>query len=433
MHNKKPLIVISAIISILVSLFVGGYSFFLCILKNYWFIPIAIYYIFEGIFTLIATVQKDEYKRMRILGIFQVVNVIFMMCYLLVMMLWNDSGTMIFFNSFIVYGGALLIKLILYLVNSIVIKKEYDVTLHAFRNNEIISVMYLVNIIVLIAFKVFHPSTDELYIFIVEIIVNAVLTVLASFFALSTIIRSKTHEPLTPGEKIKHTIKWFNDNEINIFFSMMFSLFLATMAFMNCRKGFVFLFLGIYYIGMAVIRFINYYLHRRIKQHAGDNRYKENRWSSFILLFDAVAFATFSIFISIAAIAIMQNKINADTNLYLFLFYIVPLGIFRFITAIQSAKRNRRARDTYKLGLSLSSLIASIFSILEIFAILCHTWQTWAKVVIIIILVIAVEIAVLVVCVIFLVHFFRSLIINNPIRERKEKRRKAKEIEETTE
>ena len=417
----------------LVSLFLGGYSFYLCILKNWWFIPISIYFILEGLFIIIATFKKDEYKGMRILGIFQVVNVIFMMCYLLVMMLWNDSGTMIFFNSFIVYGGAALIKLLLFVVNSIAIKKEYNPMLHAFRNNDFITVMYLINIIVLIVFKVEHPSTDALYIFIVEIIVNAILTIFASFYALSTIIRSKTHEPLSPVGKIKHTIQWFNDNEINIFFSLMLSLFLATMAFMNCRKGFVFWFLGVYYIGMAIIRFINYYLHRRIKQTAGDNRYKENRWSSFILLFDAIAFATFSIFISIAAIAIIQNKINADTNLYLFLFYIIPLGIFRFITAIQSTKRNRRARDTYKLGLSLSSLIASIFSILEIFAILCHSWQTWAKVVIIIILVIIVEIAVLVVCVIFLVHFFRSLIINNPIRERKARKKKAEEIEETTE
>ena len=154
-------------------------------------------------------------------------------------------------------------------------------------------------------------------------------------------------------------------------------------------------------------------------KRCGDNKIKENRQSSVILLFDAVVFSSFSIFVAIAASAVLYNKINADTNIYFFLFYIIPLGIFRLITATKNSKKYRRARDTYKLGLSLTSLIASFFSLLEIVAVACHAWPVWAKVVIFIIVVIVVEIAVLVVCVIFVVHFFRSLIINRRSREKK--------------
>ena len=419
MRNRKPLIVFMAILSILASIVAGSISFYLSILNNYWFIPLTVYFFLEAAFIFIVAIQKDEYKGMHILGVFEVVNVILVMCYTLVMVLWNDVGDMDFFWAYVFYIGVIGVKFLTFLISSIAIKAEYNPTLHAFRNNDLLTITYLLMILTLIIFKNIYPITDKIWVYVVEAVVNAVLTTLAAFFALSTIIRSKTHEPLSPVGKIKHTIKWFSDNEINIFFSTIFSFYLATMAFANIKRGFVFWFLGIYYVGMAIIRFINYYWHRKIMKRCGDNKIKENRQSSVILLFDAVVFSSFSIFVAIAASAVLYNKINADTNIYFFLFYIIPLGIFRLITATKNSKRYRRARDTYKLGLSLTSLIASFFSLLEIVAVACHAWPVWAKVVIFIIVVIVVEIAVLVVCVIFVVHFFRSLIINRRSREKK--------------
>lgn len=422
MRNRKPLIIFLAILSIIASLALGGISLYLSFLNNYWFIPLGIYFIFEALFIIIGAAQKDEYKGMHVLGVFQVVGVILVMCYTLAMVLWNDNGTMEFFYSYIIFGGAGFIKLLTFLIASIAIKKEYNPTLHAFRNNDLITVTYVLMIVSLIIFKYFYPVTsftDTLWVYIVTAVINAVLTTFAAFCALSTIIRSTTHEPLSPVGKIKHTIKWFSDNEINIFFSTIFSFYLAVMAFINCKRGFVFWFLGVYYIFMALIRFFNYYIHRRIMKKCGDNKVKENRWSSIILLFDAVIFFTFSILITIAATAIVYNKINADTSIYLFLFYIIPLGIFRVITAVKNSKKYRRARDTYKLGLSLTSLITASFSLLEIVAIACHAWPTWAKVLIFIVVVVVIHIVVLVVCVIFIIQFFRSLIINRKSREKR--------------
>ena len=422
MKKKTFLIILTAIISTLVSLTIGGYSFYLAIKSNFWFIYISAYFLTEGAFIFSSLFIKEEYKRMRVLGIFQVINVIALMCYLLVMLLWNDDGNMVFLYSYFVFGGGAVLKLLTYLINSLSIRKEYNVTLHTYRNNDFISFSYLMLIIELIIFKYFYPTTTELYVYIVEGATNAIFTLLASFFALSTIIRSDTHEPISVGGKIKYTIAWFNDHEISFFFSTIFSSYLATMAFANIRGNFFFFFLGIYYVGMSFIRFINYIWHRKIKKRCGDNIVKENRLSSFILLFDAFIFSGFSVIVSIAAVAIMNNKINVDTNLYLFLFYIIPLAVFRFITSIKSSKKYRRERNTYKLGLSYTSLIASFFSVLEIVAILCHAWQTWAKVVIIIIAMIVVHVAVLVMCVIFVIQFIRGLIVNRRSREKLENR-----------
>ena len=422
MRNRKPLIIFLTILSVIASIALAGISLYLSVLNNYWFIPLGIYFIFEAIFIIIGAVQKDEYIGMRVLGVFQVVGVILVMCYTLAMVLWNDNGTMEYFYSYIIYGASGGIKLLVFLIASIAIKKEYNAILHAFRNNDFITVLYVLMIVTLIIYKYFYPVnsfTDKLWIYIVEAVVNAILTTFAAFFALSTIIRSKTKEPLSPVGKIKHTIKWFADNEINIFFSTIFSFYLAVMAFINCKRGFVFWFLGVYYIFMALIRFLNYYIHRKIMKACGDNKVKENRWSSIILLLDAFIFFTFSILITIAATAIVYNKINADTSIYLFLFYIIPLGIFRVITAVKNSKKYRRERDTYKLGLSYTSLLASVFSLLEIVAIACHAWPVWWKVMVFIIVVIIIHIFVLVVCVIFIIQFIRSLIINRKSREKR--------------
>lgn len=417
MHKRTFLIIFTAFISFLVSVFVGLYSLYLSFNHNYWFIYISAYFVTEGLFILISLFIKDEYKRMRFLGVFQVINVIALMCYLLVMILWNDDGNMLFAYSYYAFGGAGIIKFLLYLINSIAIRREYNVIIHTYRNNDFISFSYLTIILELVIFKYFYPTTSELYIYIVEGATNALFTTLSAFFALSTVIRSSTKEPVTTMGKIKATITWFNEHEISFFLSTIFSSYLATMAFANIRYSFMFFLLGMYYVFMSFIRFINYAWHHKIKKNCGDNIVRENRQSSFILLFDAFIFFISTIIISTSAIAVMTNKINADVNLYLFLFFTIPLAIFRLISSINSTKRHRRERNTYKLGLSLISIIAVFFSILEIIAILCHAWPTWLKAIVVIIAVIVVNIAVTVMCLIFVIHFVRSLIVNRRSRE----------------
>ena len=418
MKNRTFQIVFTSLISLLVSLLVGLYSLYLSFNHNYWFIYIGSYFVTEGIFILISLFIKEEFKRMKFIGIFQVINVIALMCYLLVMILWNDEGNMIFNYSYYVFGGAALLKFILYLINSVSVRHEYSISLHTYRNNDFISFSYLAIIIELIIFKYFYHTTDAIYIYIVEGATNAIFTILSAFFALSTVVRATAKEEVTTMGKIKTTIKWFNDHEISFFLSTIFSSYLATMAFANIKNSFFFFFLGLYYVFMSFIRFINYIWHSRIKKSCGDNVVKENRLSSFILLFDAFIFSVSTLIISSSAIAVMTNKITVDTNIYLFLFFIIPLLIFRIITNINSSKKYREEKNTYKLGLSLISLIAIFFSVLEIVAIICRLWPVWAQVLVIITAVVVVNIAVTVVCLIFVIHFIRSLIVNRRSKEK---------------
>jgi len=255
--------------------------------------------------------------------------------------------------------------------------------------------------------------------YIISISVNVISTIVVALLALSTEIRAKTKEELTTTGKIKHTIKWFNDNEVSMFFSLIFTLYLSVLSLINMKQSFFYILLFVYYIGTAFIRLINYIWHKKVLKMTQDNQIRENRLSSWILLFDAFAYLLFSNVLVIGAIFMMIQKANTGTNIYLFLFFIIPMGIMRFITSNKSIRRNRKENNTYKLGISLIGLVSVFFTILEIVAISCHELGTVLRFFVIISAIIIAKIAVIVVAIIFVIHWLRSIILNRKSKERK--------------
>lgn len=428
----------NGLISALISLFIGGFSFFVASKGTFWFFAIGAYFVIEAIFLIVPLFIKDAYKAMRIQGVMQIISVVLFVSYLLFMILWNDpDGKMDYsFYVYLIFGGAAAIKLALSCISFFVIRKGYDPVLHALRNNDLVSAMYFLLIIELIIANQFYPGSSysifdnllqekPLWIYIIGIGLNALFTTFAALLALSTDIRAKTKEQLSTKNKIKHTVRWFNENEVSMFFGLIFTMYLAILALINMKQSFFYIALFAYYVGTAFIRLINYVWHRNIKKECGDNLIRENRQSSWILLFDAFAYLIFSDVLVIGAIFMMVQKANVGSNIYLFLFMIVPMAIMRFVTSNKSIRNNRRDNNTYRLGVSLIGLVSVFFTLLEIVAISCHQIPVvWARYVFIIVAIVLVKIAVLVVSIIFVVHWMRSLFVNNRRRERRARREK---------
>ena len=428
---------LTAVVSAFVSFLIGGFSLYLSVLGTWWFIPVGVLFIIDGLFLFIPIFVKDGYKAMKVQGVIQIISVLLLMTYLLFMILWNDpNGVMDYsYLTYLVFGSAALFKLIISLFCGIAIKSHYHPLTHAVRNNGLIMVTYLVIVIELILTNRFFPGTTTnpfdnllrekpIWSYIISIVINAVMTIFAALLALSTAVRAETRETLSTGGKIKHTIKWFNNNEVGMFIGLMFTLYLAVLALINMKQSFFYILMFVYYIGTATIRIINYLWHRAIKKKCGDNQIRDNRLSSWILLFDAFAYLIFSNVLVVAAIFMMIQKANAGTNVYLFLFFSVPMAIMRLVTTFKSIKANRKGNNTYKLGLSLGGLVALFFTILEIVAIGCHEFSVvLLRFSFIIIAIIMVKIAVIVVAIIFVIHWFRSIILNNRFRERKLKKK----------
>lgn len=427
-----------AVVSAFMSLILGGFCFYLSVLGTWWFIPLGALFAVDGLFLIIPAFIKDGYKAMKVQGVIQIISVLLLMPYLLFMVLWNDpNGVMDYsYLTYLVFGSALLFKLILALFCRIAMKKNYHPFIHAVSNNGLIMVTYLVIVIELILMNKFFPGTTTspfdnllrekpIWSYIVSILINAVMTIFAALLALSVAIRAETKEVLTTGGKIKHTIKWFNDNEVSMFIGLMFTLYLAVLALINMKQSFFYILLFSYYIGTALIRFLNYYWHKKIQMKCGDNLIKENRQSSWILLFDAFAYLIFSNVLVLGAIFMMIQKANTGTNIYLFLFMIVPMAFVRFLLANKNVRRNRRENNTYRLGISLISLVSLFFSILEIVAITMHEVPiVWLRYVFIILAIIIAKIAVIVVAIIFVIHWIRSMILNRRSKERKLRKEK---------
>ena len=429
-QNRLSSIIFSTI-SAIISLAIAIFLFYLSKTGTFWFIPLGIIFIVDLIFIIIPLFIKDDYQAMRISGIYQIISVILVMPYLLFMVLWNDANNVLDY-SFFTYGiisALAALKLLIALISRLIMRNKYQPLLHASSNNAFITVFYLGILVELIVINQFYPGNSTaifdnllkekpLWTYIISISVNAISTTVVALLALSTDIRAKTQEELSTKGKIKHTIKWFNDNEVNMFFSLIFTLYLAVLSLINMKQSFFYILLFVYYIGTAAIRLINYIWHRKILKITRDNQIKENRLSSWILLFDAGAYLIFSNVLVVGAIFMMIQKANAGTNIYLFLFFIIPMAVMRLVTANKNIKRNRKDNNTYKLGLSLISLVSIFFTILEILAISCHQLGTVFRFVIIIGAIIAVKIAVIVVAIIFVVHWLRSIILNRKSKER---------------
>ena len=422
-----------ALVSAFLSLIISGFCFFLSFIGNFWFIAIAIYFLLESAFIIAPLFVKDDYKAMKLQGIAQIVGVLFMMPYLLFMILWNDpNGTMDYsFLTYVTFAVAAFMKAMIFTANRSMIKHDYHPLLHAYGNGALITTFYLLTIIELIIVNRFFPGSSTaifdnllkekpIWIYIIDIIINAIFTLFVALLALSTAIRAATKEQLSTSGKIKHTIKWFSDNEISMFFGLIFTVYLAVLAFINIRQSFFYILLFIYYLGTATIRLLNYAWHKRIQKRCGDNIIRENRLSSWILLFDALTYLAFSNVLVLAAIFMMIQKANTGSNIYLFLFMNIPLAIMRLITTGKSIRNNRRNNNTYRLGISLIGLVSLFFTILEIVAIACHDMPiVWIRYVFIILAIIAAKIAVIVVSIIFVIHWFRSIILNRRSKERK--------------
>ena len=432
-HKNRFPSILMAMLTCLVTLTLAGYSFYLSSLKNYWFIALGVVFVIEGLLQIIPLFNKDDYKAMRVQGVIQILSVLLVMPYLLFMILWNDANNLMDYSlrTYLFFGIAAFILLVIALINRLVIKKDYNPLLHGYSNYALINAFYVVIIIQLIIVNKYYPGTTTavfdnllkekpIWIYIIDILINAGLTVFAALLALSTDIRAKTKEELTTGGKIKHTIKWFNDNEVSMFIGLMFTLYLAVLSIINMKQSFFYILLFIYYIGTALIRIINYLWHKRIEKRCGDNQIRDNRLSSWILLFDALTYLAFSNVLVAGAIVMMINKVNVGANIYLFLFMVIPMALYRLITSNKSIRSNRRNNNTYRLGVSLIGLVSVFFSLLEVVAISCHELPVmWLRIVFIVLAILAAKIAVIVVAIIFVIHWFRSIILNRHSKERK--------------
>ena len=426
MKDNKGLKIVVTIISVILSLGLSILSLLLGIRQIYWFYPFAAFFVIDAIVTLVGATKKDQYQGMLILGRWQVISVILVMVYLLAMILWDDPDKLMPYTAaYVILGIIIGIKSLFVVLLEIAIRKKYQPNLHALRNYSIIQAVFLLTMISLLITNQLSPLSGEgllkekpLVVYIIIVSINATSTIVVAFLALSTVVRANHREEVTTTGKIKYLAAWFNDNEISMFFSLIFSFYLIGLALMNMKVSLFYVFLAAYYGILAGIRVINYLWHRSILRRT-NSKAKENRKSSWILLFNAAAYSIFSDVLAVGAILLLTDKINAGSNIYLFLFITIPFGILKLVLAIRAIKGHKEKNNTYRLGLGYIALINAMFSVLEIIAIAVHGIENVFKWIMVIASITVVKIFVLVIAVIFVVHFFRSMIINRRTREKK--------------
>ena len=89
--KNRELCFLMAILSGLVSVLIAGFSIYLSVLGNFWFIVVAIFFLLEAWLVIWPLLKSDDYQAMRIQGITQIISVILFMPYLLLPAILSTS------------------------------------------------------------------------------------------------------------------------------------------------------------------------------------------------------------------------------------------------------------------------------------------------------------------------------------------------------
>ena len=428
MSEKKGLKIFSAIISGSASILFGSFLIYICFLKQFFFIPLSVFFIFEGVFIFLALKSKEEYKALKLLGIFQVISVIIVMTYLLVMILWNNPENMDYFSTNIAIAIYTIIKLITTLINHIPLSKDYSPLHHAYRNNDLISAIYALTLLELVIIVFFDDGDRAIYLYVIEVLTNAILTVIAAFLALSSAIRANAKEHLTPKGKIKHFAGWFKDNEVSMYFSLTFTIYLSVLAAINMQNNKFYIFLFIFYLVMAFLRIIAFIWHKRIvKRNEGCER-NINHYSAKIIIFNAFMILLNGNAFAIAALILVLEQMNGTTNFLLFIFLLLPFAILRLLNAINDLKTAKRTNNLYIKGLGYLSLISAIFTLLAMSSLSISYFPETLKALSAYFLFALIQLYLFIMLLIMFIAGFKGLITNRVDRKfLREKRRQEKE------
>ena len=415
---RKGLIILS-IFSSLASFAFGVFALYLSMIGNVYFIPIGIYYLLEGIFLIVPLTFKDEYRGMKYISIFQIVGVILMMCYLLFMIVWSDDGKMLFETTYYVIGGVALVKTITSIISHILLCKEYQPLVHSLRNSDLITLNYLACIVELVICTYFDNPNRRLELYIVEIGTNAILTAVVGFLALSLIIMAYKKEEQSMVGKFKTVGSWFRDNEISLFFGLIFTTYLAIAALINMKNSFFYIFIFIFYFVFALIRLNNWHWHKKIVTNNPGQPERVNHFTSKIMIFDALVIFLVGSAFAVGAILMMLDKFKTETNIYYFLIILLPFTLMRVIMTIVSFRNGKKANDVYFDIKNYLSLISLGFSLLGVIAIACYSLPYAARLAIIIISAILAMLLLQILVLIMLFRGFKGLIVHKRRRVKK--------------
>ncbi len=242
-------------------------------------------------------------------------------------------------------------------------KKKDDVISYAKFYNGLCSLLYVINLLIVVIFKNTAIEATALTFLLILIVFNALSTFAVAYFALAFLITAYSLKTLSFKEKITAVSRFFIKYELGFMIGEMFCFITMIVSFINVNKNQFFFYLGMFYSIIFTARLITFLWNKSLDKKE-TNQLLLSKKKHGILLFNSLFFLAAGDLLSISSILLSALRASSNIPAWFFVGFMFPFSILSFVLSMIHRKSAKTIDDAYLDVTVDQSLITSLFSFL---------------------------------------------------------------------
>lgn len=342
----------------IISFLLLGATIYQGIIGGQLFLLVSLIFLTEAIIYVLALFNKT----LKIASLIQFLHSPLVMVVLLISVLLN--GETHYSLLLIIFVGAyILLKsgiLFFYIFDY---KKNGDVLSYIKRYNALLSLLYTINLLVVILLRNLANDSNAGVLLIILIVVNALSTFAVAYLALAFLISTYAMKVMSFKEKINAVTKFFIKYELGFIIGELFCFITMIVSFVNIRINEFFFYLGLFYSITFTARLITFLWNKSLEKKE-TNLLTLSKKKHGILMFNSLFFLAAGDLLSVSSLLLSVVKASSNIPAWFFVGFIFPFSILNFVLSMVNRKSAKTIDNAYLDVTVDQSLITSLFSFL---------------------------------------------------------------------
>lgn len=346
-------------IEVLLSLLLLGTTIYQSVIGGQLFLLVSLLFLIETVIYVLALFKGRTFK---IASLIQFLNSPLAMVVLLISVVLNGEAKYSLL-LIIVASIYILIKSEIIIFYRLDYKRKEDVISYAKFYNALCSLVYVINLLVVVILKNIATDSNALILLLVLIVFNALSTFIVAYLALAFLIIAHTTQALSFKEKINAVTKFFTKYELGFMISELFCFITMIVSFIHISNNQFFFYLGMFYSIIFTARLITFLWNKSLEKKE-TNPLLLSKKKHGILLFNSLFFLAAGDLLTFSSILLSVLKASSNIPAWFFVGFMFPFSILNFVLSMIHRKSAKTIDNAYLDVTVDQSLITSLFSFL---------------------------------------------------------------------
>ena len=345
-------------IELALSFLLLGTTIYQSIIGGRLFLLVSLLFLIETVIYSLALFNKT----LKLSSLIQFIHLPLAMVVLLISVVLNGEAKYSILLIIIV-SIYILLKIGIIIYYHLIHKKKDDVISYSKFYNGLCSLLYVINLLIVLIFKNIAIEATALTFLLILIIINALSTFAAAYFALAFLVTAYSLKTLSFKEKITAVSRFFIKYELGFIISEMFCFITMIVSFINVNKNQFFFYLGMFYSIIFTARLITFLWNKSLEKKE-TNSLLLSKKKHGILLFNSLFFLAAGDLLSISSILLSALRASSNIPAWFFVGFMFPFSILNFVLSVIHRKSAKTIDNAYLDVTVDQSLITSLFSFL---------------------------------------------------------------------